>query len=203
MGQDDMDFDHPPEKPLDLLRTWLEDALGTGLPNPHSMTLATIDPDGRPSARIVLLKGLDDRGAVFFTNRESRKGRGIAAHGVAALLFHWDAMGCQVLIEGQVAEIDDADSDAYFASRPRISQVGAWASRQSEPIADRAALDETVAEVERRYGEGPIPRPPHWGGYRVSLERLEFWLGREGRLHDRIVYRRLPDGSWTVERLCP
>ena len=198
-----MDLDNPPSDPVELLRAWLQMAEEAELPNPNSMTLATIDPDGRPSARVVLLKHLDERGIVFYTNRNSRKGRALAANPRAALVFYWDVLTRQVVVEGQVEPASEEESDAYFATRPRASQLGAWASAQSEPAADRSALDAAFAEVEERFEGEDVPRPPHWGGYRLSLDRMEFWLGRPFRLHDRIVY--LPDGSsgWSTQRLFP
>lgn len=200
-----MDFDHPPADPIALLKQWIDDAAQLGLPNPNAMTLATCDADGVPSARIVLLKNLDDRGAVFFTNRQSRKGLELRVHPRAALLLHWDVLGRQVRIEGDVTHTSDAESDAYYATRPRASQIGAWASRQSQPAKNRAELEAAVAEVEARYAGMDVPRPPHWGGYRVSLNLIEFWQGHLFRLHDRIVY--VPDanaqGAWQTQRLFP
>ena len=198
-----MDFDSPSPEPVALLREWLRDAEGIGLPNPTAMSLATVDPDGRPSCRIVLLKALDERGVVFYTNRESRKGRAFETHPAAALGLHWDPIHRQVLVEGQVTTVDDAESDAYFASRPRASQVAAWASRQSEPVASRAALDAAFAEMEKRFEGGEVPRPPHWGGYRVSLDSVMFWQARSARLHDRVVYTPDGEGGWRVQRLFP
>jgi len=196
------DFDHPPHDPIAAARHWFTEAEGTGLPNPNAMTLATIDPDGHPSARIVLLRGFDERGAAFYTNRESRKGEGLAAHPRASLLFHWDPLDRQIRIEGRVEATSDAESDAYFAGRPRENQINAWASRQSRPIESRQALEELHDAFRARFAGGPVPRPPHWGGYRVGLDRIEFWQGHPHRLHDRVVYTRQRDG-WSVQRLCP
>lgn len=198
-----MDFDHPPTDPLPPLMLWLEEARAIGLPNPNAMTLATVDPDGRPSARIVLLKSIDHHGAVFYTNRRSRKGQAMAANPRATLLFHWDQLNRQVRIEGDSALVSDAESDAYFATRPRLSQIGAWASRQSEPAPDREALEAAVIEIDRRFAGQPVPRPPHWGGYRVSLNAIEFWQGQAGRLHDRVLYAVDARGGWTTQRLYP
>lgn len=198
-----MDFDHPPHHPLEPFRAWLADAEELELPNPNSMTLATIDPDGRPSARTVLLKGLDERGIVFYTNREGRKGRALAANPVAAMVFHWDQLLRQIVVEGDVTLASDEESDAYFASRPRASQLGAWASRQSTPVPDRATLDAAYHEMEGRFEGEPVTRPPFWGGYRMSLNRVEFWQGRPFRLHDRIEYRPTGDDRWTSQRLYP
>ncbi len=198
-----LDYDNPPAEPVAQVDAWLAEAAGTAVRNPHAMTLATVDPDGNPSARTVLLKGFDDRGAVFYTNRSSRKGLALAANARAALLLHWDSLMRQVCIEGGVTEVDDAESDAYFATRPRGAQVGAWASRQSEPVENRAELEASVEAIIRRFEGGPIPRPPHWGGYRVALERIELWQGRVDRLHDRLVYTRDASGAWTSQRVSP
>lgn len=197
------DFDHPPADPVPFFRQWLADAGTTALPNPNAMTLATVDPDGRPSARVVLLRGFDERGAVFFTNRQSRKGEALAAHPRASLSFHWDPLARQVHVEGSVTHTTDAESDTYFAQRPRESQINAWASDQSEPVRDRAALLARRDEILARFDGSEVPRPPHWGGYRVSLERVEFWQGDPHRLHDRIVYVRTGDEGWSARRLCP
>ena len=198
-----MDFDTPPADPVAQARLWFEEAEATNLPNPNAMTLATIDADGRPSARIVLLRGFDERGAVFFTNRESRKGGGLAAHPRAALLFHWDPLDRQIRIEGEVSHTSDEESDAYFAGRPRESRINAWASSQSRPVASRAALEEMQRSMAARFEGEEVPRPPHWGGYRVSLERIEFWQGDPYRLHDRVVYMPRDRGGWSVQCLCP
>ncbi len=197
------DFDHPPVDPIAQIEAWIAEAAATGLRNPNAMTLSTIDGDGRPSSRTVLLKGLDSEGAVFFTNRRSRKGRALASIPRAALLLHFDALERQISIEGRVTAVSDAESDGYFATRPRASQLGAWASDQSEPIESRSALDARLAAAELRFRGGDVPRPPHWGGYRVSLERIELWQGREDRLHDRVVYTPSGGGGWTTRRLCP
>lgn len=204
-----MDFDHPPADPIAQLNRWLEDARGTGLPNPNAMALATVDAARRSSVRIVLLKALDERGAVFYTNRMSRKGRDLLASPHASLLFHWDPLDRQVRIEGDVSQVSDAESDAYFASRPRESRISAWASRQSHPAANRAELEAAVAEIEKRFAGKDVPRPPHWGGYRVSLNAIEFWQGHPFRLHDRMVYTpAVPasapgGGGWKTQRLYP
>lgn len=198
-----MDFDRPNPDPLAEFNAWFAHAQTLGLLNPNAMTLATVDPDGAPSARIVLLKGIDERGAVFYTNKLARKGRALKANPRAALVLYWDTLGWQVRIEGRVSEVTDAESDAYFASRPRESRIGAWASRQSEPAKNRAELDEAVRAVEQQYEGADVPRPPHWGGYRVSLDRIEFWQAHPFRLHDRVVYSRNDAGSWNVQRLFP
>jgi pyridoxamine 5'-phosphate oxidase len=171
---------------------------------PDAMILATATPEGRPSARVVLLRGLDERGFVFFTNYESRKGQELAANPHAALVFFWDALERQVRVEGRVELASPAESDAYFQSRPRGSQVGAWASPQSEVLPNREALQRKVIEVEARFaGTAALPRPPNWGGFRLVPELFEFWQGQPSRLHDRLCYRRQPDETWLLERLAP
>ncbi len=198
-----MDFDNPPPDPVAQVRHWLEEAAATALINPHAMSLATVDPDGSLSVRTVLLKGFDERGAVFYTNRQSRKGVALDAGLRAALLLYWDSLLRQVSIEGSVTRVDDADSDAYFAGRPRGAQLGAWASQQSEPVESRAVLEAAVAEAARRFEGTQVPRPPHWGGYRVALQRIELWQGRLDRVHDRVLYTRDEQGGWTIQRLSP
>jgi pyridoxamine 5'-phosphate oxidase len=188
--------------PLVQLRAWLDEAIAAVLPEPTAMTLATVAADGAPDARIVLLRGLDHRGLLWYTNRASAKGRQLAAVPQAAVVLHWQPLERQVRVRGSVEELAPEESGAYFASRPRASQLGAWASDQSAPIADRDALDAQVAAVAQRFGDGPIPRPPHWGGYLLRPVTIEFWQGRPARLHDRIVHTRTGDG-WTTARLQP
>jgi pyridoxamine 5'-phosphate oxidase len=181
---------------------WFDEAVAAGLPQANAMTLATVAADGRPSARIVLLKGVDALGLSFYTNYHSRKAGELATEARAALLFYWADLERQVRIEGVVDKTPESESDAYFATRPRGSQVGAWASPQSEVIRDRAWLEARIAEIEARFNAAEVARPPHWGGYRLSPSRFEFWQGRPSRLHDRIVYQR-DDSRWSLARLAP
>ncbi|HEX5502405.1 MAG TPA: pyridoxamine 5'-phosphate oxidase [Thermomicrobiales bacterium] len=182
---------------------WFEDAVAAGGPEPTAMTVATATRDGRPSARMVLLKGVDERGFVFYTNFESRKGDELAENPRAALLFHWPRLQRQVRVTGAVTRVSPEESDAYYRSRARGSRLGAWASRQSRVIADRAALEADLARVEAVYPGEDIPRPPFWGGFRVTPETFEFWQSRTSRLHDRLRYTRQSDGRWLIERLSP
>jgi len=188
--------------PLQQFRDWLDQALKAELPEPNAMTLATVGADGRPSTRIVLIKGIDERGIAWYTNYESRKGRELALHPYAALQFHWVELERVVRIEGPVARISAEESDAYFATRPIDSRIGAWASPQSEVIAARAVLVANAAKVGAKYLMNP-PRPPHWGGFRLAPEVWEFWQGRKSRLHDRLRYRRDASTDWRRERLAP
>jgi pyridoxamine 5'-phosphate oxidase len=182
---------------------WFADATSAGLVEPNAMIVSTAAADGRPSARTVLLKGYDERGFVFFTNYTSRKGAEALANPAASLVFPWFAMQRQVLVAGRVERVDRAETEAYFATRPRGSQLGAWASPQSQVLPDRAAVDAGLAAAIERFGaEGPVPAPPHWGGLRVIPETVEFWQGRSNRLHDRLRFR-LTGGGWVVERLAP
>ena len=187
--------------PLAQFELWLQQALSGELPEPNAMTLATVGADGRPSTRVVLIKGCDARGIVWYTNYDSRKGRELAAHPQAALQFHWVELERVVRIEGRVEKVDAAESDAYFASRPLDSRIGAWASPQSEVIPSRSVLVSNAAKYGAQYLLNP-PRPPHWGGYRLVPDRWEFWQGRRSRLHDRLRYR-LEEQRWIRERLAP
>jgi len=189
--------------PMRQFARWFDEAVAARLPEPNAMTLATIGEDGRPAARIVLLKQVDARGLVFFTNYDSRKGRELARDPHAALTFLWMELERQVRVEGTTERVEAALSDRYFASRPRLSRLGAWASPQSAPLAARADLEARFAAVAARYpDDAPMPRPPHWGGYRLVPDRFEFWQGRPSRLRDRIEYGRA-DHGWTLRRLAP
>jgi pyridoxamine 5'-phosphate oxidase len=188
--------------PFELFTRWFDEAVAAAIPEPNAMTLATVDGAGRPAARIVLMKGIDARGVVFHTNYDRRKGRDLAGNPRAALLFFWVDLERQVRIDGTAERVSAGDSDAYFAARPRGSQISAWASPQSAPVTDRAWLEARFAECEARFASGAVPRPPNWGGVRVVPDRFEFWQGRTSRLHDRLVWSRQGDG-WTIGRLAP
>jgi pyridoxamine 5'-phosphate oxidase len=191
------------EDPFAQFDTWLGEALATdGLPEPNAVTVATVSATGQPSARVVLLRGFDARGFVFFTNYDSRKGRELDGAGKASLLFFWAALERQIRIDGTVERLSASESDAYFARRPRGHRLSAWASPQSAVVPSRAALEEGMLEAERRFSGGDVPRPPNWGGYRVVPHAFEFWQGRRNRVHDRIAYVRAGD-AWTRERLAP
>lgn len=192
---------HP--DPIEQFRRWFAEALEAAVQEPNAMTLATATPDGRPSARVVLLKGVDDRGLLFYTSYDSRKGRELEANPHAALVFFWPELERQVRVTGIVRKLPPDESYAYFRTRPVGSRLAAWASRQSEPIPDRAALETQLAEVRERFPGEEIPLPPHWGGYVVEPESIEFWQGRPSRLHDRLRYDRRPDGGWAITRLSP
>jgi len=188
--------------PVVQFDAWFEETLAAGLHEPNAMIVATATSDGRPSARTVLLKGYDARGFVFYTNYEGRKARELEANPACALLFYWGELERQVRIEGRASRISNEESDAYFASRPRGSRLGAWASEQSRPVEGREILEERQRSLDAEYEGREVPRPPFWGGYRVEPEVVEFWQGRESRLHDRLVYRRVGEG-WRIERLQP
>lgn len=188
--------------PIALFGEWLAAAVKTEPNDANAMTLATVDNEGLPDARMVLLKGVDDAGFTFFTNFESAKGRELLAHPKAALVFHWKSLRRQVRVRGDVAPVSEAEADAYFASRARSSQIGAWASDQSRELPDRLALERRIAEMGLRFGLGSVPRPPHWSGFRLAPLSLEFWRDRPFRLHERLVFDRIDDG-WTVRRLYP
>jgi pyridoxamine 5'-phosphate oxidase len=189
--------------PLVEFRSWYRLAEEAGVPQPDAMTLATATPDGVPSARMVLLKGVDDGGFVFFTNYESRKASELSENPRAALILYWSAIRRQVRITGRAERLSQPESEEYFRTRPRGSRLAAWASHQSEVIADRSVLEDEYRRLESEYADADVPLPPFWGGYRVTPEVVEFWMGRENRLHDRLLYTRQRDGSWAVERLAP
>lgn len=189
--------------PLEQFQRWFDEALQANVLDANAMSLATVSASGEPSLRTVLLKDLDATGFTFFTNYDSAKGRDLAAHPRAALLFFWAELERQVRITGAVTRVAREASERYFQSRPRESQWAAWAATQSAAVPDRATLEQRFAAMQQRYPDGPIPCPPHWGGFHVEAERLEFWQGRPGRLHDRLLYVRQPDGAWTRTRLAP
>lgn len=191
------------DEPFSLFRTWLEQAIAAPLPEPNAFILATADSHGIPSARMVLLKALDDRGFTCFTNYDSRKANEMAVNPHVALVFPWHAIERQVRIEGTIEKVTAEESDDYFAHRPLGSRLGAWASAQSAVIPDREFLERRHAELMEQYPDGNVPRPPNWGGYRVLPTAIEFWQGRPSRLHDRILFTRQPDGTWKKERLSP
>lgn len=202
-ARDGLDETAAGDDPVALFVRWLDEAVAAGVHEPNAMALATATPDGRPSSRIVLLKGFDAAGLVFFTGYGSRKGRELAVNPFAAATMLWHPLQRQVRVEGEVSQVPEAESDAYFASRPRGSQIGAVASPQSQPIDGRDVLDHRVAEVEERFAGGDVERPAIWGGYRIAIESIEFWQGRVGRLHDRLRFTRTSAGGWTRERLAP
>ena len=191
-------------EPLALFDAWMEEAKGSEPADPTAMTLATVDADGLPNARMVLLKGVDARGFVFYTNTESQKGRELAAHPKAALVFHWKSLSRQVRVRGPVERVTDAEADAYYATRARMSQIGAWASKQSAPLESRHAFEKAVAFYTAKHAIGTVPRPPYWSGFRIVPTVMEFWHDRPFRLHDRVEYRReAPGGPWLKTRLYP
>lgn len=200
--RDELDEARSAAAPLAQFRAWLEAAIADKLPEPTAMTLATVSADGLPSTRIVLLKDCDERGLVWYTNYQSRKGRELAANPNAALQFHWVSLERVVRIEGRVSRVDAAEADLYYDSRPLASRIGAWASPQSEVIEGRTTLVARAAEYGLKFGLHP-PRPPHWGGFRLAPARWEFWQGRQSRLHDRLCYRLDDVGGWVRERLAP
>ena len=204
-GDHGLDLPDLADDPIAMFRRWLDDAVEAGLHEPNAMVVSTVSPAGRPSARMVLLKRLDDRGFVFFTNYTSRKACDIELNPAVSLLFPWHDLQRQVRVEGRAVKVSAEESEAYFSSRPRESQLGAWASPQSQVVASRAALDERYGGVLARFADlDAIPLPPYWGGFRVVPDAVEFWQGRKGRMHDRLLYRRNgATGGWAVDRLAP
>jgi pyridoxamine 5'-phosphate oxidase len=199
-GLRERDLDPSPAKQIEH---WLRDAIEAGHPEPNAMTIATATADGVPSARVVLLRGLDDQGATFYTSYDSDKGKELTANPRASAVFFWPLLERQLRIAGAVTRVERGVSEAYFKTRPRASQLGAWASRQSAVLAGRAELEERVAEMSAKFGDAEVPCPPRWGGYRIALERVELWQGRPSRLHDRLRYTRIGDARWTIARLSP
>ncbi|PZV22738.1 MAG: pyridoxamine 5'-phosphate oxidase [Snowella sp.] len=189
--------------PFQQFQRWLEQAIAAELPEPNAMTLATLSKEGKPIARMVLLKGLDEKGFVFYTNYDSAKGKQLTETDSAALVFWWAGLERQVRVEGMVEKVSSEESDAYFQSRPKASQLGAWASPQSQVIENRGVLEKRLAELEEKYATEKVPRPPHWGGFRVIPTAIEFWQGRPSRLHDRIRYELDEKGDWFYQRLAP
>ena len=198
LSEEDLNAD-----PIEQFNLWFRAALDADMLEPNAMTLATATPDGKPTARIVLLKGVDKRGFVFYTNYKSQKGQQLIANPYAALVFLWDKLERQIRIEGKVVKLDRAESIEYFHSRPKASQLGAWASNQSSVIPSRDVLEERLADLKTQYQDKTVPIPEHWGGFRVIPNRIEFWQGRPSRLHDRLIYDLQDDGSWQIERLSP
>lgn len=202
-GLDESDLE---AQPCNLLQHWIDAAIAAGLYDPTAMVLSTVSAAGRPSSRMVLLKGLDERGLSFFTNYTSRKGEELAGNDVCSAVFPWHALQRQVRVEGTAARLSEAENDEYFAGRPRDSQIGAWASPQSRVVTSREDLDQRYAEATARFAGGPVPRPPYWGGFLITPHTFEFWQGRRGRMHDRFRYTASsaqPDAGWQVQRLAP
>jgi pyridoxamine 5'-phosphate oxidase len=192
---------HP--NPFEQFKTWFNQALAAQLPEPNAMTIASATTDGKPYARIVLLKDYDERGFVFYTNYESHKGQQLVQNPWGAIAFWWTQLERQVRIEGRVEKVSELESDEYFQSRPKGSQLGAWASNQSQVIDSREVLERRLEQLKEEYENKQVPRPPHWGGFRVIPDEIEFWQGRPSRLHDRLLYRRSEDGTWKIQRLAP
>ena len=192
-----------PHQPYPLFKDWMKEAVRSKLLDPNAMTLGTVTPEGRPALRTVLLKDVDEKGFVFYTNYRSQKGKELLHNPHACLLFYWPSLARQVRIDGRVSQVSPEESDQYFATRPRGSQVGAWASPQSHPVPSRDFLEMRMLLFTQKFKGRPVPRPPHWGGFRLEPERFEFWNGRPNRMHDRLLYRRKPGGGWSRSRLAP
>lgn len=201
-GDRALEREHLAERPLELFRNWMAEAVGAGIPEANAVCLCTVDSQGDPDARIVLVKEVSELGLTFFTNYQSAKGLQLEAHQRAAMVFFWQPLRRQVRLRGSVVKISGDESDRYYASRPRDSQLGAWASQQSRELAERAELEARVEEFSSRFPE-QVPRPEHWGGFRLVPDRVEFWQGRDNRLHDRFVYRRSKGEGWSIVRLMP
>ncbi len=189
--------------PFAWFQRWMTEAEASEPSNPNAMTVVTVRPDGRPSARTILLKGVDPRGFVFYTNTQSRKGDELASNPLISLLFYWKSLDRQIRIEGRVESVTAAEADAYYATRPRVSRLGAWASDQSRPLSERAELERRLKSFEEKFPGEDIPRPPHWSGYRVLPDRFEFWQDMPFRLHDRTIFEQTPDGGWKSGKLFP
>jgi len=200
---EDLDEKRIERDPIKQFKVWFDEAIAANLPMPDAMSLATVTPDGRPTARMVLLKQVDAEGFVFFTNYQSSKAKQLEINPYAALVFYWVQLDRQVRVEGRVTKTSAEESATYFQTRPRESQIGAWASPQSEVISAREVLEQRAHELEEQYCDREIDCPAHWGGYRLAPDRIEFWKSRIGRLHDRILYELQPDGTWTIKRLAP
>jgi pyridoxamine 5'-phosphate oxidase len=190
------------ENPIAIFQTWFQEAIDSGMEEPSAMTVATVDPDGSPDARMLLLKGVDERGFVFYTNLRSAKAKALMHDSRVALCFYWGGIGKQVRVRGRATVVSDAEADAYFATRPRLSQISAWASKQSQLMHGYFELESEVAKTALRFGLGEIPRPPFWSGFRVTTERIEFWIQKAFRRHERILYQRV-DGAWQKQWLYP
>lgn len=201
-GDRSLEREHLAAEPLSLFREWMSEAVDAGIPEANAVCLCTVDSRGDPDARIVLVKDVSELGLTFYTNYESAKGRQLEAHRQAAMVFFWQPLRRQVRLRGSVAKISSDESDSYYSSRPRDSQLGAWASEQSRELVERAVLEDRVEEFARRFPE-QVPRPAHWGGFRLAPDRVEFWQGRDNRLHDRFVYRRADPEGWSIARLMP
>jgi pyridoxamine 5'-phosphate oxidase len=203
LGADMTDSNETETNPFAWFHRWMTEAEASEPSDPNAMTVVTVGPGGKPSARTILLKGVDPRGFVFFTNTQSRKGHELRENQSIALLFYWKSLGRQIRIEGEAEAVTAAEADAYYATRPRISRLGAWASDQSRPLSERSELERRLRQFEEKYPEENIPRPPHWSGYRVLPERFEFWQDMPFRLHDRTIFQHAPGGGWTRGKLFP